>query len=116
MQLVYSIAVPVLVASFAMPALAQNGPSPLYVVSILGSDTQTAAELASAYKADVFVDLIHHEGRFISAPNAVAKEMDNDWLPDGATAFRNDAATSFTEARGDFLTADQAPRNLQKRT
>ncbi|WP_299138397.1 hypothetical protein [uncultured Tateyamaria sp.] len=116
MQLFYSIAVPVLVASFAMPALAQNGPSPLYVVPILGSDRQTAAERASAHKADVFVDLIHHKGRFISDPMAGANEMDNDWRPDGASAVRNDAVTSFTEARGDFLTADQAPRNLQKRT
>ncbi|WP_299616001.1 DUF1330 domain-containing protein [uncultured Tateyamaria sp.] len=83
-------AIAVLTFATTVPAIAQDTPAPLYIVSILGNDTQDAATLAADYKDDVFVDLIEHRGRFVTAPIAVTKELDNDWLPDSASAFPGD--------------------------
>ena len=85
-----ALAAVTLSATAAAPVLAQETPTPLYVVSILGTDTQGASELASAYKKDVFVDLIEHGGQFVSQPIAVGDELENDWLPDSASAFPGD--------------------------
>lgn len=84
------LAAQALTASIALPVLAQDTPTPLYIVSILGSDTQCASELALAYREDVFVDLIEHRGQFISHPIVVGSELQNDWLPESASAFPGD--------------------------
>lgn len=85
-----ALAAQALTASIAFPVLAQDTPTPLYIVSILASDAQNASELASAYKEDVFIDLIEHGGQFISQPIAVGSELQNDWLPESASGFPGD--------------------------
>ena len=50
MKHILAFAAQTIAVSLALPVLAQDAPTPLYVVSILASDTQSASELASAYK------------------------------------------------------------------